>query len=98
MSAGGWRLALADALDEQAGDIRRTLAELDNVHELLEARDVTRVCTELRGLAASLRSEASTIENEARSLRADAADVADDGTPRGLPAPPTTTHHPRRSI
>lgn len=87
MTAGAWRTAVADAFDEQADAIDVALAELANVHELLEARGRDRVCQEIRATAASLRSEATELRSDARGLR---VKPADNG--RG---PSSTTRHRR---
>jgi hypothetical protein len=91
VSTAGWREAVADALDEQAAAITAALAELDNVHEILQERGRDKLSTELRGFAAGLRSEATDLTSEARALRAGPAKR--DGFPLAL-----TTRHPRRAI
>ena len=90
MTAGDWRIALADALDEQAAAVRAALAELDTVHEILEERGSSKACSEIRAVAATLRSEATGIESDVTGLRATSADGA------GFPMTLTTTYHPRR--
>ena len=87
MSAGDWRTAVADSFDEQAFAIDVALEQLNEVHELLEARGRDRVCTELRAVTASLRSEATELRSDARALR-----VKPAGNGQG---PRSTTRHRR---
>ena len=82
--SGGWRHTLAALLDEQADDIDKALAELANVHDMLETRDAQ----ELRQFAATLRTAANERRSRARALRAAPADD------RRL-TPPLTTRHVR---
>lgn len=68
---GEWREGHAAALDFEAAEIGKALAELDNVHAILETRGRDALCSEVRQLASALRAEQAAMTNEARTLRSE---------------------------
>jgi len=93
MSAGDWRAAVADALDEQADALDHALAELNTAHAVLEQLDRGRACQELRATAATLRMEITDLRSAARSLR---AKPTDDG--HGFSMALTTRYARRKEL
>jgi hypothetical protein len=85
-----WRESQAGALDEQAAELDAALHQLEQAHDVLEARGRGEACTELRATASMLRGEASAIRSEASELRVTRE------RPAGFPMALTTRHVRRR--
>jgi hypothetical protein len=95
MPDAGWREAAAAALEAQAAALDAALAELGNAEPVLERLGRDKLATELRGLAAGIRSEVAELQAEARELRRRPdVDGRTEGFPLALTAP-ATTRHPR---
>jgi hypothetical protein len=94
MPDAGWREAAAAALEAQAAALDAALAELGNAENVLEQLGRRTLAGELRGLAAGLRSEVTSLQSQASELRRRPDVEHREGFPLALTAP-ATTRHPR---
>ena len=71
MTADRWQERHAAALDHEAAEIDKLLAELDNGHAIAEMRGNAKLCSETRAMVSVWRAEQTAMRNEARELRSE---------------------------